>query len=230
LKASFGQIVYFQNRTVTLPLPGVQQQSTNPADYISVLTSKTSNFISEISGQINPNLSYSTGAQYNPASNSLARGQAVLKFRNQPNEIFDIGYRYRSAAANPLIPITYVPGTVGTANPTPANISMTDVSFRWPIFDHWYAMGRWQYSLNFNKTLESFVGLERENCCWRFRIIGRRYINGATQSSYVASNVAPQTGFFIELELKGLSGIGDDVDYFLQTALNGYRPASSSNY
>ena len=39
----------------------------------------------------------------------------------------------------------------------------------------------------------------------------------------------PQTAFFVELELKGLSGIGDDVDYFLQTTLNGYRSASYFN-
>jgi len=226
VKASLGQIIYFQDRTVTLPLPGTPQQSIDSANYIPVQTSKTSNIISEVTGQINQNLSYSTGAQWNVASNSLARGQAVLKFRNQPNQLFDIGYRYRSATANPLVPASLVPGTSGTTA-LPAAISLTDVSFRWPLFDQWYAMGRWQYSLDFDKTMESFIGLEKESCCWRFRIIGRRFINGATTNSYVPSNVAPQTAFFVELDLKGLSGIGDDVDYFLQTALNGYRATGS---
>ncbi|MDD4915082.1 MAG: LPS assembly protein LptD [Methylococcales bacterium] len=210
LKASLGSVIYFENRTVTLP-------------GINTLVSKTSNYVGELSGQINENLSYDTGAQWNTEQNSLASGKVGLKFRNQPNQIFDIGYRYRSANANPFILPTLIPGTVSTQ----ANISLTDVSFRWPLFDQWYAMGRWQYSLNFDKTLESFIGLEKENCCWRFRLIGRRFINGATTNSYVASNVTPQTAFFVELELKGLSGIGDDVDSFLQTVLNGYRPASS---
>jgi LPS-assembly protein len=223
IKASLGQIFYFQNRTVLLPGP----YSTDAKSYLAgvpVQTSKTSNLIGEVSGQIDSNLSYTTGAQWNPANNSLARGQALLKYRSQPNILFDVGYRYRSASANPLLLPTLVPGSTNAL----ANISMTDVSFRWPLFDQWYAMGRWQYSLNFDKTVESFIGLEKENCCWRFRIIGRRFINGAS-SSINAANVAPQTAFFIELELKGLSGIGDDVDYFLQTVLNGYRPASYYN-
>jgi LPS-assembly protein len=210
IRANVGTVLYFQDRTVTLP-------------NIPLQTSRTANYIGEVSGQINPNLSYSTGAQWNTENDSLARGQAVLKFRNQPNQLFDIAYRYRNATANPLVLPTIIPGTVST----PANISLTDVSFRWPLFEQWYAMGRWQYSLNFNKTMESFIGLEKENCCWRFRIIGRRFINGATTNSYVASEVTPQTTFFVELELKGLSGIGDDVDQFLQTTLNGYRSASS---
>ena len=210
LKVSVGSVLYFENRTVTLPT-------------INTLTSKTSNYVGEVSGQIDQNLSYSTGAQWNTEQDSLASGKVGLKYRNQPNQLFDIGYRYRSASANPLVIPTLIPGTVSTL----ANISLADVSFRWPLFDQWYAMGRWQYSLNFDKTMESFIGFEKESCCWRFRVIGRRFINGATTNSYVASNVEPQTAFFVELELKGLSGIGDDVDYFLQTTLNGYRPAGS---
>lgn len=227
LKASLGSILYFQDRKVTLPYlnPNISTQPNVPYDFISTQTSRASNLIGEFSGQLNQNLSYSTLAQLNTATNSLARGQAVLKFRNQPNQIFDIGYRYRSASANPLVPTSIVPGTTST----PANINLTDVSFRWPIYDQWYAMGRWQYSLNFDKTTESFIGIEKESCCWRLRFIARRYINGATTNSFVNANVTPQTGFFVELELKGLSGFGDDVDYFLQTALNGYRPTSSNN-
>lgn len=212
LKASLGQIIYFQGRTVTTP--GVPIQ-----------TSKTSNYIGEISGQLSQNWSYSTGAQWNTTQNSFARGQAVLKYRNQPNQLIDIGYRYRSASANPLVTPSVIPGTS-----TQANISLADASFRLPLAGEWYALGRWQYSLNFNKTTESFIGLEKENCCWRFRVIGRHYINGATyNNSIVTPNIKPETAFFVELELKGLSGIGDDIDYFLQNTLNGYRPAGYFN-
>ena len=225
-KLSLGQILYFQDRNVTLT------SLNQPKNGIySGQSTATSNFITELSGQIDENLSYNTGAQWNTVQNRFARGQAMLRYRDQPDRIFDIGYRYRNANANPLI--TAVPGTssiVGSAASTPATISLTDVSFRWPLFNDWYLLGRWQYSLNFNKTLESFMGLEKENCCWRFRMIGRRYINGATTSNTVITtntNLTPETAFFVELELKGLSGIGDDVDTFLQSSLNGYRKAGT---
>ena len=220
LKASLGQIFYFQDRTVTLT--SLNQTNLTP---VPLQTSKTSNIIGEISGQIDEHLSYLTGAQWNAQDNRFARGQAVLKYRNQPDRIFDIGYRYRSATANPLIAPSLVSGSTSAL----ATISLADASFRWPLFDEWVMLGRWQYSLNFNKTTESFVGLEKENCCWRFRFIARRYINGATTTSYVPSNLTPETAFFVQLELKGLSGFGDDVDTFLQTNLNGYHRAGYFN-
>lgn len=208
LKVTLGQILYFQNRSVDL-------------DYLNNVTgdetSKTSRFIGEFAGQITKHLSYATAAQWDPETNSVARGQAVLKFRNQPSQILDVGYRYRRADPSQS---TILPQT----------ISQTDVSFRWPLFAEWYGLGRWQYSLNFDRTTESFIGIEKENCCWRFRIIARRYINGfnslTSVTNYNDPNLKPETAFFMQLELKGLTSFGDSVDTFLQNNLNGYRKAS----
>ena len=201
MKVSAGQIVYFQDRTVNMP--GVPTQ-----------ISQTSNFVGEFSGQMTKHLSYMTGAQWDPENNAVGRGQAVLKYRSQPNEIFDIGYRYRRTSLS------------GITNVPQAEISQTDVSFRWPLLGDWYGLGRWQYALNFDKTTESFIGVERENCCWRFRILGRRFINGAYTSNILDPDAKPETAFFVQLELKGLTSFGDSIDTFLQTNLNGYRKAS----
>ena len=51
------------------------------------------------------------------------------------------------------------------------------MSFRLPIYDNWYAIGRWQYSWLYDTTQDGLFGVEKENCCWRFRIFGRHYIN-----------------------------------------------------
>jgi LPS-assembly protein len=40
------------------------------------------------------------------------------------------------------------------------------------------------------------------------------------------NSLKPETAFFFQLELKGLTSFGDSVDNFLQTNLNGYRKAS----
>lgn len=218
LKISLGQILYFQDRTVNLP--GVDTQ-----------TSSTSNFVGELAGQINHHLSYSTGAQWDPEASGIARGLAVLKYRNQPDEIFDVGYRYRrstpndqSAFVNNLFNANNNINTLNSQSAVGQTISQTDVSFRWPIAAGWYGLGRWQYSFNFDKTTESFIGVEKENCCWRLRVIGRRYINGANRSSIISPDAKPENAVFVQLELKGLTGFGDQVDQFLQRNLNGYRP------
>ena len=201
-KLSFGQIIYFQDRKVDLDY----LNDNRPPE-----TSTTSNFVGEISGQFTKHLSYLTGAQWDPLANGFARTQAVLKYRNQPDQIFDVGYRWRNDNQNDLAPQT--------------QISQFDTSFRWPIAAGWYGLGRWQYSFNFDKTTESFIGIEKENCCWRFRIIGRRYINGATTTNFLAPDAKAENALFVQLELKGLSSFGNQVDQFLQQNLPGYRPA-----
>ncbi|MEY4768345.1 MAG: LPS-assembly protein LptD, partial [Pseudomonadota bacterium] len=74
----------------------------------------------------------------------------------------------------------------------------------------------------FNATKESFIGIEKENCCWRFSLIGRRFSNALSHT--VDSKL--QTGIFVQFELKGLSRFGDKVDEFLERNILGYiRPS-----
>jgi len=203
LKLSLGQVIYFQDRSVDLEYL---------ADNRAAENSTTSNFVGEMSGQMTKHLSYSTGAQWDPIENGFSRAQGVLRYRNQPGQIFDIGYRWRN----------YNPADLYQFGST--DISQSDISFRWPLAAGWYGLGRWQYSFNFDKTTESFIGIEKETCCWRLRVIGRRYINGANTTNILDPDAKPENAFFVQLELKGLTSFGDQVDTFLQRNLNGYRP------
>ena len=90
-------------------------------------------------------------------------------------------------------------------------------------------MGRWQYSLLYNTTQDAFFGLEKENCCWRFRIALRHYMNNIANGNVNSSTAdnsltgTAQNGMFFEIELKGMSAIGDDMNTFLQREIYGYR-------
>ncbi|MGZ4959080.1 MAG: LPS assembly protein LptD [Methylomonas sp.] len=212
LKISLAQILYFQDRTVNLydkNNASILNLQNTPAQ-----TSRTSNFVGELSGQVTKHISYTTGVQWDPITNGFDRAQGALRFRNQPDQIFDIGYRWRNNNPNDLSALSQT------------EISQSDVSFRWPLAVGWYGLGRWQYSYNFAKTTESFIGIEKETCCWRLRVIGRRYINGATTTNILDPGAKPENAVFVQLELKGLTGLGDSVDQFLQQNLNGYRPAN----
>ncbi|MFZ9610937.1 MAG: hypothetical protein ACO294_09580, partial [Methylococcales bacterium] len=88
-----------------------------------------------------------------------------------------------------------------------------------------------QYSVLWKKTQDSFLGIEKENCCWRFRIALRRYINNIsnTDSTAISGTTStvlsgtPQNGIFFEFELKGVTSLGDTMDEFLSRELYGYR-------
>jgi LPS-assembly protein len=103
------------------------------------------------------------------------------------------------------------------------------VSAHWPIYDDWSVVGRWQYSLLYNQTQEGFLGLEKENCCWRFRVIGRHYLSSLVNNTAFVSPGAnqvqgqAQTGIFFQIELKGLTGIGERLDTFFEKNIYGYR-------
>jgi len=210
LKLSVGEIFYFRDRNVTLQYGSARVQGS------SVQTNSFSNLVTELSSELTQNLSVTTGLQWNPKLNDIERGKAALHFRNQSNEIFNIGYLYRK---NPLIP--------NRSN----DIIQTDISFRWPIYDNWYAVGRWQYSLLYDRTQDGLFGVEKENCCWRFRIAGRHYVNNianlnvnniANNSDQAITGTA-QNGIFFQIELKGLTGIGDNLDNFFTKEIYGYR-------
>jgi LPS-assembly protein len=91
----------------------------------------------------------------------------------------------------------------------------TDVSFTWPLLKNWRAVGRWNYALDEETTLEGFAGFEYESCCWGFRTVVRRYLS--------SSRGDHTNGIFFQLELKGLTGIGRGTSEFLQKNIPGYK-------
>ncbi len=190
LKLSVGEIFYLQDREVTL--------TGGPE------TSTYSNFVAELKGQLTDELSFSSGLQWNHQASDVSRGDVTFRYRNQADQIINLGYRYRRDNPNRA-----------------ATIIQTDASFRWPLFDNWYGVGRWQYSLRFNSTNESFLGLEKESCCWRFRLIWRRFADSVNDNS----NNNTDEGVFVQFELKGLADFGDKVDEFLEKNLSGYERA-----
>lgn len=226
LKLSLGEITYFQDRNVTL-----SSIYPNSLKY-PVETDRFSNLVSELNIGLTDHVSLSSGAQWNPHLDSMVRHNAMLHYinkpdSNKPGEIINFGYRYRKNTLIP-IPAQYPPGS------RPYDIFQSDISFHWPIFDNWSTVGRWTYSLLNNSTQDSFFGVEKENCCWTFRFIGRRWINSSAlnaSNSLIVPTALPiidatgisQTGVFFEVELKGFTGIGEKLDQFFEKQIYGYR-------
>lgn len=215
LKLSVGQIAYFRDRKVILP--GYQE----PLPGYFPNTDKFSNLVSELNAGLTDHVSLSSGIQWNPHLNDIVRHGTTLHYINEPGEIVNLGYRYRK---NTIIP--------DTSGKRLFDIIQSDVNFHWPVYNDWSAVGRWTYSLLNNSTQESFFGVEKENCCWRFRVIGRRWINSLTLLNPDPNNPTPavvdatgvsQTGIFFQVELKGLTGVGEKLDEFFEKQIYGYQ-------
>lgn len=96
-------------------------------------------------------------------------------------------------------------------------LEQADVSAAWPVARDWRLYGRVLYSLRDDNTIEQFAGVEYGSCCWGLRAVARRYVSNRTGER--------DTGFFLQLELKGLSNVGTAADAFLKRAIRGYSPS-----
>jgi LPS-assembly protein len=117
-----------------------------------------------------------------------------------------VGLRYQPAP-DTVVNASYrfVRGTAETS----------DISFRWPVLPDVGVVGRWNYALAKARTLEAFAGVEFDSCCWSFRAVARRHladVNGEYNDS-----------LFLQLELKGLAGVGRSTERFLERYIPGYQ-------
>ena len=191
LRTSLGKIVYFET-------PRVSLAQTLPPALVR------ENIIADVYSRLSQRWSFRSSGQWNTERERIDRGQIALQFDDRNNNLLNLAYRFRR-----------------NQNQDSTSLDLTDVSFRIPVIQQWHLIGRWQYSLLDDRTLESFLGFERETCCWRFTLLGRHYLNGITNAQ--TGNNTSNTGLFMQLELKGLTRLGDQVDQFLQRSISGYR-------
>lgn len=76
-------------------------------------------------------------------------------------------------------------------------------------------LGSASYALAEDTTTELYTGLEFDTCCWSARVVGQRYL--------AAGGTDHESSIVMQLELKGLTGIGRGVDRSRIRPVPGYR-------
>jgi LPS-assembly protein len=153
-------------------------------------TSKTSPLVMDLTATINRQWQFTSGVQWDIANDRIAKNNTGLRYQPDPLRVFNVSYAF-----------------------SPDNFEQTDMSMAWPMAKDWRFVGRWAYSLEQNKTVEGFGGVEYESCCWAFRTVIRRYLSGTRMSN----------AFFFQLEFKGLAGVGRSTVDFLERSIPGYE-------
>lgn len=93
-------------------------------------------------------------------------------------------------------------------------LEQIDTSALWYFTPRWHGVMRWNYSLPENELLETLAGVEYESCCWILRVMGRSYISD-TQGEH-------NDAILFQLELKGLTSLGDPIESLLEDGILGY--------
>ncbi len=93
-------------------------------------------------------------------------------------------------------------------------LEQAEASVAWPLTDSWHVYGRVLYSLREKQSIEQLAGFEYSSCCWAVRAVARDYVSRRTG--------ARDRSVYLQLELKGLSNVGQAADAFLEKAIRGY--------
>ena len=95
------------------------------------------------------------------------------------------------------------------------SLEQTDFAFYWALTNQWRAIGRWNYSVRDEQDLEYLAGLEYQSCCWALQLVSRNYLNGTGGEDNAV--------IMLQLTLKGLTSLGDDIDSLLEEGILGYQ-------
>ncbi len=222
LKMMVGERFSFSSPQVNLVAPAT---TTNKSDILLAL-----------SGRMTTHWSMDSEFQFDPNQSHVQRYNISASYRPEPGKVLNWGYRFARGTFGALIPggvpatptgyttlngITYptiggVPYTIIGGLPYTVNtggLRQVDVSTQWPIFGRWHGVGRWNYSLQDSRILETIGGLEYNQDCWLLRLVAQRFATATQQSN---------TGFFVQLELNDFVKVGSDPLDMLKQSVPGY--------
>jgi LPS-assembly protein len=156
-----------------------------------------SDYVAELGMSLQRNWNLNVGYQWNTTTDLTTRAETRLEYRPKDDRLFGFGYRYREGL-----------------------LEQGDISLVWPAARRWRVIGRYSYSFLEQQPLEQFLGWEYDSCCWRMRLVGRKYISTRTGES--------DSSVLVQLELKGLTQRGASPEQLLDRGILGYRGIGSS--
>ena len=143
----------------------------------------TSDYIGDVDYAISAHWTLASAVQWSPDSGQFNRGEVGVHYAGEQSQL-DVAYRYRRGL-----------------------LEQTDTSFVVPVNDRWKLAARVRYSVQDDRLLDSFAGVEYQTCCWALRTTYRRYLASADGHF--------NDGVFFQLELKGLTRIGTSYESLL---------------
>jgi len=210
LRASLGQIYYFQNRRVELSDPSTPAGMLAPQSQLGALssTAQVSPLIGELNYYLANNWHLIANGGYNANKGNIYSAGANFQYVPGAGRLLNLGYSF--IRKGDLLP-----------SGQPIDLNMADVSLAWPLLGkQWKFIGRWNYNLGQSHVQNVFSGLEYNTCCWAIRFIANKNFTAFNE----INNPQYNTGFYLQLQLKGLGNFStNDPTTLLMNGIPGYQ-------
>jgi LPS-assembly protein len=154
-------------------------------------TSNATDVLAALTAQLGRSWAIDLAAQYAAEPGEFVRGTAGVRWQPRRASVLTAYYRYQSDG-----------------------ISQVDISGQWPLSNRWYAVGRFNYSLEDKRFVDTVAGLEYQQDCWLLRFVVQRFATTAQKTT---------TNFYLQLELNGLTSVGSSAANLLQRNIPGYQ-------
>lgn len=183
--ASIGQILYFEDRNISV-------------DNSTTYTRSNSNIVAELQYKPSNNTSFTSTFLYDTKGNNKKTEKNIhnFQYRGKGNNVFNASYRYRKN-----------------------DIEQGDISFAWGLSDNLNILGRWNYDFKNDLTaddagdIETLAGIEYESCCWKARLVQRKF--KIDTNSY-------EKDIQFQIMLKGFTDVGTPLGNLISNSIKGY--------
>lgn len=207
LRLGIGQITYFEDRQVSLT--GSEDELTRNEDTSSMLAAL-------VAGQIGEYLRFTNDITYDQYEDQLHALSTSFRYMDDNYRIFNLGYRF-SRDRQSLSPI----------NPVPLrgeDLNQVDITTLWPIATQWAVIARANYDFNYEAELDAYIGFEYDDCCYRVRMLARRWVDFDLTSDFLETLDEDDydQGIFVEIQLKGIGSMSKRISKLLDKAMAGF--------
>lgn len=212
LKLSLGEIVYLRDKEITLGRTIVDEENK---------TSKSA-LAGQIVAHLGDSLRLTQDLVFDHESSEISAASTSLHYLDDQYRIVNLGYRY---ARDPL--------SVSPLNPIPVTgrtLDQIDFSAIWPISEQWSFIARSNYDFTYKAELDTFAGLEYNDCCYRVRVLARKWVDFDFSPDFLENlnDDDFDQGIFFEVQLKGFGTLAKRINNLLEKAVVGYGERENS--
>lgn len=171
-------------------------------------TSSKSALAGEVFVHLSKKWYFNANVQYDTGNNQVSKSNLTIDYRADKNKLAQLNHRY-------------------TRDVSGHKIEQLGLVTSFKLADSWHFVSGYYRDLSEDRSIDSYVGLQYESCCWALRLVSRRNLNTnfeqqVNQSMGVSNSF--DSGISLQLVIKGFGGDGGlDVSDMLQQGIFGYR-------
>ncbi len=145
-------------------------------------TARRSDLFGEVTARPGQGLHLRVTEQWNPEAERTERLGLRVNYSPRDRQLLGLNYRFYR----------------------PTQQRQADAIALWPLARQWRFVGRWNYDLENERSLDTIGGIEYESCCWITRLVARAYRTAIDEEL--------NHSLLVNFELKGLATLGKRLE------------------